>query len=67
MVAGTFEYGVTGCAALSQDNLFASSFIPKSHTAGLTVEEFFELGRQMLVIPAIDLKGGSVFGCARVI
>ena len=37
VVAGTFEYGVTGCAALSQDNLFATQFHPeKSHTAGLT-------------------------------
>lgn len=38
VVAGTFDYGVTGCAALSRDNLFAVQFHPeKSHTAGLTL------------------------------
>ena len=42
VVAGTFEYGVTGCAALSQENLFATQFHPeKSHTAGLTLLKNF--------------------------
>ena len=42
VVAGTFEYGVTGCAALSRDNLFATQFHPeKSHTAGLTLLKNF--------------------------
>lgn len=36
VVAATFDYGVTGCAALSRDNLFAVQFHPeKSHEAGL--------------------------------
>lgn len=36
VVAGTFDYGVTGCAALARDNLFAVQFHPeKSHSAGL--------------------------------
>ncbi len=36
IVAGTFDYGVTGCAALAKDNLFAAQFHPeKSHSAGL--------------------------------
>ena len=42
VVAGTFDYGLTGCAALSQDNLFATQFHPeKSHTAGLTLLKNF--------------------------
>ena len=42
VVAGTFEYGVTGCAALSRDNLFATQFHPEtSHTAGLTLLKNF--------------------------
>jgi len=36
LVAGTFDYGVTGCAALARDNLFAVQFHPeKSHDVGL--------------------------------
>lgn len=36
LVAGEFDYGVTGCAALSRDNLFAVQFHPeKSDTLGL--------------------------------
>lgn len=36
IVAGTFDYGVTGCAAFARDNLFAVQFHPeKSHTPGL--------------------------------
>ena len=42
VVAGTFDYGLTGCAALSQGNLFATQFHPeKSHTAGLTLLKNF--------------------------
>jgi len=42
MVAGTFEYGLPGCAALSQGNLFATQFHPeKSHTVGLTLLKNF--------------------------
>ena len=42
VVAGTFEYGVTGCAALSQNNLFGTQFHPeKSHTVGLTLLQNF--------------------------
>jgi glutamine amidotransferase len=37
-VAATFDYGVTGCAALARDNLFAVQFHPeKSHQAGLAL------------------------------
>ena len=36
VVAGTFDYGLEGCAALAKDNLFAVQFHPeKSHRAGL--------------------------------
>ena len=36
LVAGTFDYGVTGAAALARDNLFAVQFHPeKSHDLGL--------------------------------
>ena len=36
LIAGEFDYGVTGCAALSRDNLFAVQFHPeKSHDMGL--------------------------------
>jgi imidazole glycerol-phosphate synthase subunit HisH len=42
MVAGSFEYGLTGCAALARENLFATQFHPeKSHTAGLTLLKNF--------------------------
>ncbi len=34
--AGTFKYGVSGCAAIAQDNLFATQFHPeKSHESGI--------------------------------
>lgn len=36
IMAGSFEYGVQGCAALAHDNLFAVQFHPeKSHEPGL--------------------------------
>ena len=36
LMVGSFNYGVTGCAALARDNLFAVQFHPeKSHLAGL--------------------------------
>jgi glutamine amidotransferase len=36
LMVGSFDYGVTGCAALARDNLFAVQFHPeKSHLAGL--------------------------------
>jgi glutamine amidotransferase len=36
VIAGTFDYGVKGCAAMARDNLFAVQFHPeKSHQAGL--------------------------------
>lgn len=36
VIAGTFDYGVQGCAAMARDNLFAVQFHPeKSHEAGL--------------------------------
>ena len=42
VIAGTFDYGLTGCAALAQENLFATQFHPeKSHTAGLTLLKNF--------------------------
>ena len=42
IVAGTFDYGLKGCAALAQENLFATQFHPeKSHTAGLTLLKNF--------------------------
>ena len=42
VVAGTFDYGLTGCAALARDNLFATQFHPeKSHRAGLTLLKNF--------------------------
>ena len=42
IIAGTFDYGLTGCAALAQENLFATQFHPeKSHTAGLTLLKNF--------------------------
>ena len=42
VVAGTFDYGLTGCAALAQANLFATQFHPeKSHTAGLMLLKNF--------------------------
>ena len=61
MIAGTFDYGLTGCAALAQENLFATQFHPeKSHTAGLTLlKNFLDWEWHMLVIPAIDLKDGQ--------
>lgn len=42
VVSGQFDYGVTGCAALAKDNLFAAQFHPeKSHRAGLRLLENF--------------------------
>ena len=42
VIAGTFDYGLTGCAALAQENLFATQFHPeKSHSAGLTLLKNF--------------------------
>ena len=42
VIAGTFDYGLTGCAAIAQENLFATQFHPeKSHTAGLTLLKNF--------------------------
>lgn len=42
VVAGTFDYGLEGCAALSRDNLFAVQFHPeKSHTLGLQLLKNF--------------------------
>ena len=36
LMVGSFDYGVTGCAALAKENLFAVQFHPeKSHVAGL--------------------------------
>ena len=38
LVVGEFDYGVSACAALARDNLFAAQFHPeKSHTHGLTL------------------------------
>ena len=42
VVAGTFDYGLEGCAALAKDNLFAVQFHPeKSHRQGLQLLENF--------------------------
>ena len=42
VIAGPFDYGLRGCAALAQENLFATQFHPeKSHTAGLTLLKNF--------------------------
>ena len=42
IVAGTFDYGLRGCAALAKDNLFATQFHPeKSHAAGLALLKNF--------------------------
>ena len=40
--AAHFEYGLTGCAAIARDNLFATQFHPeKSHQAGLQLLKNF--------------------------
>lgn len=42
LVAGSFDYGVTACAALARKNLFAVQFHPeKSHTHGLRLLKNF--------------------------
>ena len=42
LVVGTFDYGLSGCAALARDNVFATQFHPeKSHKAGLTLLKNF--------------------------
>lgn len=42
VVAGQFDYGISGCAALARDNLFATQFHPeKSHRAGLQLLKNF--------------------------
>ena len=42
VIAGQFDYGISGCAALARDNLFATQFHPeKSHRAGLQLLKNF--------------------------
>ena len=42
LVVGTFDDGLSGCAALARDNVFAAQFHPeKSHQAGLTLLKNF--------------------------
>ena len=42
LVAATCAYGIDFCAAIHQDNLFATQFHPeKSHTAGLQLLKNF--------------------------
>jgi glutamine amidotransferase len=42
VIAAHFEYGLTGCAAIARDNLFATQFHPeKSHQSGLQLLKNF--------------------------
>ena len=58
---GVTEHGRPFAAAVARDNVFATQFHPeKSGEAGLQIYERFvkAVARRMIVIPAIDLRGG---------